>query len=140
MVFFSKGIGNAMDIKKYTRVLAVILVLLCSSFISAFGVHETKSDNQSVVKENTALVTITGYIKVYGAMPHTYLGIVTEDKKNYTVLADKDVLSQLQKTQGKSVALTGNIILRDENSTKMLFQTLKDGQFKLKDWKILENN
>jgi uncharacterized lipoprotein YajG len=143
-MFFLLKEWNAMNIKKYTRVLAVIIVLLCSSFISAFGVREAESDilvvdNQQIVKENTALVTITGHINVYGSMPHTYLGIVTEDKKVYTVLADKDVLSQLQKTQGKSVALTGIIISRDENSTKMLFQTLKNGQFKLKSWKILEN-
>lgn len=119
----------------YIRLLSVLSILCCCSFLSAFGGRAADKDPS----ENKERVTIVGHINVYGSMPHTYLGIVADDKKEYTILAEKDILSQLQKTQGQIIAFTGVVIPRDdENGTKMLFQTLKDGKFELVSWQIIK--
>ncbi|OJF75932.1 MAG: hypothetical protein BKP49_09760 [Treponema sp. CETP13] len=111
------------------RVFISIVLLLCCSIAFAFGGRPPKK---------AVTVTVIGHVNVYGSMPHTYLGIVTEDKKAYTIIAEKDVLAQLQKNQGKTIAFTGEIIPRNDKKNKDIgFQTLKDGNFKLKSWEII---
>lgn len=119
----------------YYRAFGGLIFLLCCSITFAFGGRPPKKSGN-----DTKLVTVIGHVNVYGSMPQTYLGIVTEDKKVYTILAEKDVLVQLQKTQGKMIAFTGEIIQKDDTENKsMPFQTLKDGKFNLTSWKIVQN-
>jgi uncharacterized lipoprotein YajG len=123
-----------MSKNKFTRIIAVVGILLCCSFVSAFGGRPPANE----VSESEVLETIIGHVNVYGAEPHTYLGIVTGDDKSYTILAEKNVLSELQCAQGKQIAFRGVIIPReDENGTKMLYQTLKNGKFKLTSWTVV---
>ena len=78
--------------------------------------------------------SITGYINVYGNEPFTFIGIVTDDDKEYSISADDSILKELQKTQGKKIEIKGTI----EKSEKPGFNQLKNGRIILLEWKYIK--
>ena len=76
--------------------------------------------------------SVEGYVKVYGNVPHTYLGIETQDGKVFAIKAEKEVLSELKKQQGYLIKFDGKIL---ENKANALFNK---NQFEVVEWsKIL---
>ena len=81
------------------------------------------------------MTSLQGYIHVYGNDPFSYLGIETEDQKQYAISADKEVLKELRKTQGNKIEITG-IITKAEN--EKMPGMLKDGKIELAEWRVLK--
>ena len=103
----------------------IILILLISIAASCFAYSKpAKAKTDSV----------TGYINVYGNEPFTFIGIVTDDGKEYTISADDSILKELQKTQGKKIEIKGTI----EKSEKAGFNQLKNGRIILLEWKYVK--
>ena len=78
--------------------------------------------------------SITGYINVYGNEPFTFIGIVTDDDKEYSISADDSILKELQKTHGKKIEIIGTI----EKTEKSGFNQLKNGRIILLEWKYVK--
>lgn len=72
--------------------------------------------------------SVEGYIKVYGNVPHTNLGIETKDGTVFIIKAEKEVLTELKKQQGYLIKLDGKIL---ENKSKTLFNK---NQFEVIEW------
>ncbi len=72
--------------------------------------------------------TITGYIQIYGSAPHTFVGFITDDGKQYSLDIDSDAkfsMNDISAHQGEQLKLTGII-----NQKELIgFQTLRDGRF-----------
>jgi hypothetical protein len=100
----------------------LILVLLVVQ-IFACGALFAMAKNQS----------ITGYVKVYGNEPHTYLGLKTEDGTVFTLKADKEVLSEIQNQQGVLLQLNGKVT---ENKTPLFMGKY---QFEVAEWSVVSN-
>ena len=77
--------------------------------------------------------SITGYVKVYGNEPHTYLGLKTEDGTVFTLKADKEVLSEIQNKQGVLLQLNGKVT---ENKTPVFMGKY---QFEVDEWSVASN-
>ena len=107
--------------KKNIRKLTIILAItLCGLLFTSFS------------KNN--ITTVKGYIHVYGNEPFTYIGIKTEDNKEYAIDADKETTDQLRASQGKQIEITGRIIKSENNEAGML----KDGKIEVIEWKVCE--
>ncbi len=104
--------------KLLNKFILAFMILQLFSVMSIFSMAK----NQSVI----------GYIKVYGNEPHTYLGIETQEDKVYTVVADKEILDELQKNQGYLIQLDGTIT---EKKTPFMGKF----QFEVKNWNIVSN-
>ena len=78
--------------------------------------------------------TVTGYIKVYGNEPFTFIGLETENDKQYTLKASDQVLEELRKAQGKKIEINGTI----EKSEKASMNELKDGNLIVLEWKVVK--
>ncbi len=93
------------------KFVSVALVLLLAGAAFAFGKK-----------------TITGYIQIYGNAPHTFVGFVTEDGKQYSLDIDssaKFTINDISSHQGEMLKLTGVV-----NDKELIgFQTLRDGRF-----------
>lgn len=95
-----------------------ILVLLCAIAVSA-GLFAYSPK-----------MKITGLVHIYGSAPFTYVGFVTDEGKQYSLMVEdkSDItLDQLSALQGVHLELTGKIIARKEGVEG--FQELKDGRF-----------
>src|SRR5574344_1197953 len=74
---------------------------------------------------------ITGLVHIYGSAPHTYVGFVTDEGKEYSLqVAEKSngTLKQLSDLQGVHLELTGVMRKYSKNEIKG-FMELKDGLF-----------
>jgi len=103
----------------------IILILLISIAASCFAYSKPAK---------AKIDSVTGYINVYGNEPFTFIGIVTDDGKEYTISADDSILKELQKTQGKKIEIKGTI----EKSEKPGFNQLKNGRIILLEWKYVK--
>lgn len=72
--------------------------------------------------------TVTGHIQIYGSAPHTFVGFVTTDGKQYSLDIDPNAKFSIQditEHQGEQLKLTGVV-----NEKELIgFQTLRDGRF-----------
>lgn len=78
-------------------------------------------------------VTIKGYIHSYGNEPLTFLGIETQDGKEYGIKADSETIIELKSMGGKLLKFEGIVIENEKNNFEL--QSLKDGIFEVFDWK-----
>ena len=107
--------------KKNIRKISIILAIAFYGLLfSSFSRNNIKS--------------VKGYIHVYGNDPFTYIGIKTEDKKEYAIDADKETTDQLRASQGKKIEITGRIIKSEKNEPGML----KEGKIEVIEWKVCE--
>lgn len=86
-------------------------------------------------------VQINGYIRVYGSEPFTFIGIVTDDEKKYTIQADEKTISELRLLQGEEITFYGVIIPpKVDASGKLVIEKnrLKDGFFEVKQYEVIK--
>ena len=107
---FIRGVGV---MKKMVAVLLLSLV-----FVAGLVAYSPK-------------MTVSGLVHIYGSAPHTYVGFVTDEGKEYSLqVAEKSnvTLKQLSDLQGVHLELTGVMRKYSKNEIKG-FMELKDGLF-----------
>ncbi len=82
-------------------------------------------------------VSIQGFVKSFGNVPFNYPVIETDGSKQYSVKADDDVRSEILKTVGEKIEITG-IIVTPKKDDEIDFQSAKDGYIEVVEWKIVE--
>lgn len=104
-----------------------LFVLIAGILVSIISLCSFRKNN---------ITTVKGIIRVYGNEPFTFIGIKTENEKEYTVIAEPETEKELRKTQGNTIEITGIITRRQ----KEIFEPeiLKDGKIEVKDWKCLK--
>ena len=109
----------------------LILLLLTTIFmtLSVFSYSKPHKEITGDVK--------TGFVKIYGNEPFTFVGFRTQDGEEYRLLADDDVLSLFRQKQGFLIRITGKIEEQNDENT-FHFQNLKDGVFKVESWEVIE--
>ena len=108
--------------KRRNTLLIVLSVLLCSLIFCSYSKNKISK--------------VTGLIHVYGNDPFTYIGIETQDNKEYAISADDKTISELWKTQGSLIEI-GGYIVKPENDQKQPGM-LKDGKIEVVDWKYVK--
>lgn len=115
--------------KKMKKLLLALLLITTSAILSAY----------SKPIQNTEM-TLTGLVKVYGNEPVTFLGLKTDDGREFKIQADQNTLSELQNNQGYKIEITGIV----EKPAKIKSQdqaisldSLKDGKIIVAKWKSL---
>lgn len=85
-------------------------------------------------KAKESLETVTGYIRTYGNEPFTFIGLVTQDGKEYTIKADEKSLKQLNNIFKEKIQIKGKITKSDVAG----FNELKDGNLIVIEWKKIK--
>ncbi|MCI7567242.1 MAG: hypothetical protein MST05_11110 [Treponema sp.] len=111
------------------KILLALMLITTSAILSAY----------SKPIQNTEM-TLTGLVKVYGNEPVTFLGLKTDDGREFKIQADQNTLSELQNNQGYKIEITGIV----EKPAKIKSQdqaisldSLKDGKIIVAKWKSL---
>ena len=81
-------------------------------------------------------VTVKGYIHSYGNVPFNFIGIKTNNKKEYAISASEDEIKRIWKTQGHEIEITGIIISKKSDGPEL--GMLKDGKIEVIEWKYVE--
>lgn len=109
--------------------LLALLLITTSAILSAY----------SKPIQNTEM-TLTGLVKVYGNEPVTFLGLKTDDGREFKIQADQNTLSELQNNQGYKIEITGIVEkpakIKSQNQAISL-DSLKDGKIIVAKWKSL---
>lgn len=115
--------------KKMKKLLLALLLITTSAILSAY----------SKPIQNTEM-TLTGLVKVYGNEPVTFLGLKTDDGREFKIQADQNTLSELQNNQGYKIEITGIVEkpakIKSQNQAISL-DSLKDGKIIVAKWKSL---
>ena len=111
------------------KILLALILITTSAILSAYS---------KPIKN--AEMTLTGLVKVYGNEPVTFLGLKTDDGREFKIQADQNTLSELQNNQGYKIEITGIV----EKPAKIKSQdqaisldSLKDGKIIVAKWKSL---
>lgn len=111
------------------KILLALLLITTSAILSAY----------SKPIQNTEM-TLTGLVKVYGNEPVTFLGLKTDDGREFKIQADQNTLSELQNNQGYKIEITGIVEkpakIKSQNQAISL-DSLKDGKIIVAKWKSL---
>lgn len=115
--------------KKMKKLLLALLLITTSAILSAY----------SKPIQNTEM-TLTGLVKVYGNETVTFLGLKTDDGREFKIQADQNTLSELQNNQGYKIEITGiaekPAKIKSQNQAISL-DSLKDGKIIVAKWKSL---
>lgn len=115
--------------KKMKKLLLALLLITTSAILSAY----------SKPIQNTEM-TLTGLVKVYGNETVTFLGLKTDDGREFKIQADQNTLSELQNNQGYKIEITGIVEkpakIKSQNQAISL-DSLKDGKIIVAKWKSL---
>lgn len=111
------------------KILLAVILITTSAILSAY----------SKPIQNTEM-TLTGLVKVYGNEPVTFLGLKTDDGREFKIQADQNTLSELQNNQGYKIEITGIVEkpakIKSQNQAISL-DSLKDGKIIVTKWKSL---
>ncbi len=107
--------------RKNTYII-ILAVLLCSALFCSYSKNK--------------ITKVKGLIHVYGSDPFTYIGIETQDNKEYAISAADEVTAELWKTQGSLIEIEGYIV-KPETSAKQPGM-LKDGKIEVLEWKFVK--
>ena len=111
------------------KILLALILITTSAILSAY----------SKPIQNTEM-TLTGLVKVYGNEPVTFLGLKTDDGREFKIQADQNTLSELQNNQGYKIKITGIVEkpakIKSQNQAISL-DSLKDGKIIVAKWKSL---
>lgn len=111
------------------KILLALMLITTSAILSAY----------SKPIQNTEM-TLTGLVKVYGNEPVTFLGLKTDDGREFKIQADQNTLSELQNNQGYKIEITGIVEkpakIKSQNQAISL-DSLKDGKIIVAKWKSL---
>ena len=80
--------------------------------------------------------TVRGFVHVYGNEPFTYIGIETDDNKQYAISADEEEISKLWQAQGNKIEITG--IITGKKSQGPERGMLQDGKIQVIEWKYVK--
>jgi len=112
------------------KFITLIALMGCISCLSALGKKDMNKDE---------IITETGVIQMYGNMPFSFPGIVTEEGKKYTISTDdKKLMDQVLKCAGKRVLVKGTVNYPENTENKKVFQMLKDGFFLIEEIEIVK--
>ena len=103
--------------KKFFSIFLILSIFLLTSF------------------SRNNIKTVQGYVHVYGNDPFAYLGIITDDEKEYAIIAGEEEILKLWKTQGNRVELKG--IITKPKKDYIEPEMLKDGKIEISEWKCL---
>ncbi len=107
--------------KKTNTILIILSLFLCSLIFCSYSKNKISK--------------VKGLIHVYGNEPFTYIGIETQDNKEYAISADKKLIEELWATQGKYIEISGYIV---KSETIKEPGMLKDGKIEVLDWKYVK--
>lgn len=111
------------------KILLALILITTSAILSAY----------SKPIQNTEM-TLTGLVKVYGNEPVKFLGLKTDDGREFKIQADQNTLSELQNNQGYKIEITGIVEkpakIKSQNQAISL-DSLKDGKIIVAKWKSL---
>ncbi len=111
------------------KILLALILITTSAILSAY----------SKPLENTE-ISLSGFVHVYGNEPFSFLGFKSDDGRELKIQADKDILSELQNSQGKKIEITGlleNSSQKESQDQKISPDMLKDGIIIVSKWKPL---
>ena len=108
------------------------LVIIILFFFISFNMFSFSKPHKEITGD-----VKTGFVKIYGNEPFTFVGFKTQDGEEYRLLADDDVLSLFRQKQGFLIRITGKIEEQNDENT-FHFQNLKDGAFKVESWDVIE--
>lgn len=111
------------------KILLALILITTSAILSAY----------SKPIQNTEM-TLTGLVKVYGNEPVTFLGLKTDDGREFKIQADQNTLSELQNNQGYKIEITGIVEKPAKIKSKdqaISLDSLKDGKIIVAKWKSL---
>lgn len=108
--------------KRRNTVLIILSVLLCSLIFCSYSKNKISK--------------VKGLIHVYGNEPFTYIGIETQDNKEYAISADEKITADLWKTQGSLIEIEGYIVKPDTEGRAP--GMLKNGKIEVLDWKYVK--
>ena len=108
--------------KKYKSITFLIPLLLLCILLTSFSKNKIK--------------TVKGYVHVYGNEPFTFIGLQTNDDKEYAISADEEIKTELWKSQGNLIEITGYIVQKEEDQPPL--GMLKDGKIEVTEWKFVK--
>jgi hypothetical protein len=91
--------------------ITLCLVLLG---ISLFQCTTTTTNNVEASSSKKEVVSIKGKIAVKGNEPHTYVAIVTEDKREYRIVGDLE--TEIRRVYQQKIVIVDGIIVKESNS------------------------
>lgn len=109
-----------MKLKNYVKIFMCVLM----SFLWLCPAVASSSSKKTQPTE----ITATGFVQVFGNEPHTWLGLVTDDGKQYTLLGSKNTISALHEMQGLRLTVTGQFSAKNNAD----YQVLRDGEIAVK--------
>lgn len=107
------------------RSLLFFMILSFAGMLFAYSKPEGVDKN---------LDSVIGNVVIYGNEPFTTVGFVTKDEKQYSLLAEKEILKELRKTQGRKIEIKGTI----EKSENGSIDEMKDGAIIVLEWKYVK--
>ena len=110
----------------------VLFVLCCIPMI--FGM--AKKDK---IEDEYSQINVTGLVKIYGNEPHAFVGFVSLDGTEYSLVANKTELKKLKKMQGILLEISGNLASVSESKGLGLYQ-LKGGTIYVKSFAAKDQN
>jgi hypothetical protein len=115
--------------------LFFITTLMTTIFHNGLFAGGEKDDPAASVGESGRIMRITGVVKIFGNEPHTFVGIVTADGKQYSVSpAEKE--AAVRRLQGHVVEFTVQILEKQEGYAALF---LKDGTVAPLSWRIVDD-
>jgi hypothetical protein len=93
-----------------------VRITLCLVFlgISVFQCTTTTTNNVEAASPQKDVVSITGKIAVKGNEPHTYVVIVTEDKREYRITGDLE--PEIRKNYQQKRVIVDAVIVKESDS------------------------
>ena len=111
---------------------ALLAIILIFTTVFCFAYSKPKQDDS---------ITVQGMIHVYGNEPFTFIGIVCDSGEEFSLKADKKVLSELQNTQGKKIQIKGlpeKTEKKESDGPVLKPNTLKNGNLNVIEWKFVK--
>ena len=108
--------------KRFNFIITVVAILLCSIIFCSYSKNNNK--------------TVRGFVHVYGNEPFTYIGIETDDNKQYALSADDEEISKLWQSQGNKIEITGIITSKKGQGPER--GMLQDGKIQVIEWKYIK--
>ncbi len=105
-----------------TQIRKIILILLFCLLFCSYSKNKVSK--------------VRGLIHVYGNEPFTYIGIETQDNKEYAISAEEKITADLWKTQGSLIEIEGYIV-KPDTAVKGPGM-LKDGKIEVLEWKFVK--
>ena len=109
----------------------ISLLVIISMAAICFAYSKPNTNTATEVKK-------TGVITLYGNEPFSFPGLDCANGEQYSIKAEKEVIEDLRKTQGKKIEITGYIENEKSDQNTLVLDKLKDGFLIVKEWKYVK--